>query len=340
VPAPGVVVINELLANSSGVGPDWIELLNTTDKPIDIGGWFLSDDGDDLTKYQIAAGTVLPAQGLLVLNENDHFGNANDPGCRTPFGLSAGGEAVYLHSGGSSGLTGYDERGKFGASDPGVAFGRYHSDATGASLVLMAEPTPGQANADPMVGPIVISEILYHLGSSSDVEYVELLNISDANVTLCDPDRGTPWRFTDDPENPAIDLLFPVDPPVTLGAGQYLLLVKDQSVFDGQFLPPETVQILSWGPGKLSNSGETIQLSRPGDLDSDGVRRWIAVDRVRYSDGSHDEEFPLGLDLWPTQADGQGLSLTRTVVEQHGDDPLNWIALTPSPGIARPRGTR
>ncbi|MBN2130968.1 MAG: CotH kinase family protein, partial [Sedimentisphaerales bacterium] len=54
----GAVVINELLANSVGGEPDWIELHNTTNQPIDIGGWFLSDDGDILTKYQIAAGTV------------------------------------------------------------------------------------------------------------------------------------------------------------------------------------------------------------------------------------------------------------------------------------------
>ena len=32
IPAAGTVVINELLANSAGVGPDWIELHNTTDQ--------------------------------------------------------------------------------------------------------------------------------------------------------------------------------------------------------------------------------------------------------------------------------------------------------------------
>ncbi|MGE5297404.1 MAG: lamin tail domain-containing protein, partial [Solirubrobacterales bacterium] len=63
VPEPGAVVINELLANSTGVGADWIELYNTTDQAIDIGGWYLSDNADDLTRYKIAAGTILPAGG-------------------------------------------------------------------------------------------------------------------------------------------------------------------------------------------------------------------------------------------------------------------------------------
>ncbi len=335
VPAPGVVVINELLANSTGVGPDWIELHNTMDEPLDIGGWFLSDDGDDLTKYRIAAGTVIPPQGYLVLRENEHFGNVDDPGCRKPFALSATGETVHLHSGDPAGLTGYSERAQFGASESGVTFGRYEGDATGASLVLLTEPTPGQANADPIVGPIVINEIMYHLGGSSDVEYVELYNISDANVVLYDPHKDAPWRFTDDPQSPGIDLLFPVDPPITLGPQECMLLVKDLSLFQGWFSVPASVQILPWGAGKLSNSGETIQLSRPGDLDGQGVPSWIAVDRIHYSDGSRHQDFPIGLDLWPAQADGQGLALTRTFPDRYGNDPLNWRALTPSPGIAK-----
>jgi hypothetical protein len=55
LPNPGDVVINEVMAHSNA-GPDWIELHNTTSAPIDIGGWFLSDNDRDepnLTKYRI-----------------------------------------------------------------------------------------------------------------------------------------------------------------------------------------------------------------------------------------------------------------------------------------------
>jgi len=340
IPAPGAVVINELLANSSGVGPDWIELRNTTSQPINIGGGFLSDDNDDLTKYRIAAGTVLPPEGLLVFDETLHFGNVYDPGCRKPFGLSAAGETVYLHSGFQGKLTGYSERGTFGPSEPGVTFERYESAAVYPSLVPAVEATPGHPNAGPQVGPIVINEILYRSDGTTEVEYVELYNISDANVVLYDSNRGAPWRFTGDVEDPGIDLLFPVDPPIALGPFGYMLLVKDSAVFLSRFAVPASTPILPWGAGRLSNSGETIQLLRPGDLDDKGGRNWIVVDRIRYSDGSRHEDFPSGVDLWPNQANGQGLSLSRIAPGAFGDDPLNWQALTPSPGTARPRFAR
>ncbi|MGE5293755.1 MAG: lamin tail domain-containing protein [Solirubrobacterales bacterium] len=337
IPAPGSIVINELLANSSGVGPDWIELRNTTDRAVDIGGWFLSDDRDDPTKYRIGEGTAVPANGYLVLDEDKHFGNAADPGCLQPFGLSAAGETIYLRSAEQGSLTGYVEECKFGSSEPGVAFGREESPGVYASMVSVTEPTPGQANSAPIVGPIVISEILYRLDGATNVEFVELYNISDVNVTLYDPNRGAPWRFADDSKDPGIELLFPTDPPITLEPNGYLLLVKDSSLFQSRFSPPAAVPIFSWGLGRLSNAGDTIQICRPGDLDNDGTRSWIVVDRIRYSDGSHGENFPGGVDPWPTAADHNGLSLTRVLSRQSGNNPSNWQAVTPSPGTAKAR---
>ena len=56
VPALGAVVINEVVAHSNLGASDWIELHNTTDAAVSIGGWFLSDSVGDLTKYEIAEG--------------------------------------------------------------------------------------------------------------------------------------------------------------------------------------------------------------------------------------------------------------------------------------------
>lgn len=151
VPELGAIVINEVLANSAGSGPDWIELFNTTAQPIDIGGWFLSDDSNDLAKYQIHAGTSVPAGGYIVFGETEHFGNAADPGCQTPFGLSKDGETVYLHSGLDGGLTGYSEQQEFGAADPGVTLGRWLNSQGVYEFVPQREPTPGRANAGPFV---------------------------------------------------------------------------------------------------------------------------------------------------------------------------------------------
>ena len=336
VPELGSVVINELLANSAGNTPDWIELYNTTGHAIDLGGWFLSDDCNDLTKYQIAAGTSIAAGGYMVFYEDKHFGNQADPGCARAFGLSRSGETVYLHSGSAGELTGYTDQEKFDASDPGVTLGRWRKSTGAYNFVALQQPTPEAANAEPVVGPIVINEIMYHPSDAGDAEYVELLNISNTPVTLYDAIRRAPWRFTDDPDNPGTELLFPTDPPVTLAPGEYLVLAKDLTVFHAGYTVAADVQVLAWGTGSLSNGGEKIQLSKPGDDNANGNRAWIRVDRAVYSDGSHPEDFPEGLDPWPAEADGQGGSLSRIDPQAYGNDPENWKAGDASPGSVNP----
>jgi hypothetical protein len=239
---------------------------------------------------------------------------------------------VYLHSGSGGVLTGYSEQEKFDASEAGVTLGRYQKRTGTYNFVALSKATAGAANAAPQVGPIVINEIMYHPDAPADAEYVELVNISSQPVTLYDADRQLPWRFTDDPENPGIELLFPADPPVTLAVGEYLLLVKDVGMFNTKYTAPAGVKVLAWGPGRLADNGEKIEISKPDDPDGQGNPTWIRVDRVVYSDGSHPEEFPGGVDPWPVQADGQGFSLTRTVPSDYGNDPANWHAASPSPG--------
>ncbi|MEN6575486.1 MAG: lamin tail domain-containing protein, partial [Phycisphaerales bacterium] len=125
VPELGSVVINEVLANPSDGGSDWIELHNTTARTISIADWCLSDDADNLTKYRIGAGTSIPAGGYVVFYQDLHFGNAADPGSSESFGLSKDGETVYLHSGNEGQITGYSEQEKFGVSEPGISTGRW-----------------------------------------------------------------------------------------------------------------------------------------------------------------------------------------------------------------------
>jgi len=167
----------------------------------------------------------------------------------------------------------------------------------------------------------------------ADAEYVEMLNISNAPVTLYDAIRGAPWRFTDDPDNPGIELFFPTDPPVTLAPGEYLVLAKDLNLLAARYTVPANVQVFAWGAGSLSNGSEKIQLSQPGDEENDGTRHWMRVDRVVYSDGTGADDFPAGADPWPTEADGQGSSLTRIDPVVYGNEPANWQASAPSPGL-------
>jgi hypothetical protein len=111
-----------------------------------------------------------------------------------------------------------------------------------------------------------------------------------------------------------------------------LLVVKNPEAFTWRYPAVPVEKILGPYSGKLNNGGERLQLSMPGDVDEFGTRYYIRVDRVGYSDGFHPEDCPGGVDLWPTEPDGEGKSLTRKTIAGYGNDPDNWQAGTPSPG--------
>jgi hypothetical protein len=335
IPNPGAIVINEILAHAHAEASDWIELHNTTDTAINIGGWFLSDSKKNLFKYKISNGTIIGPDGYLVLYEDLNFGNENDPACYEPFALSENGEQLYLSSTKNSVLTGYRDIEEYGASETGVSFGRYYKpDTDNYNFVAMEENTPGSANSYPKVGPIVISEIMYNPDwpnggsyTNDQYEYIELHNISAEPVTLFDYGTGEPWKFTN-----GIEFIFPVYAPVAIPAGGYLLVVKKPAAFSWRYPAVPADIILGPYEGSLDNAGESLELSMPGDVDKENVRQYIRIDRVNYSDGLHPENNPGNIDLWPIEADGNGMSLTRKVPTDYGNDPDNWLAASASPG--------
>lgn len=316
------VVIEEVFANS-GAGTDWIELHNRSAVPMDIGGWFLSDSGANLAKYRIPAGTIVPAGGYLVFDEDLHFGTASiDPGRITPFGISDTGETVYLSSAVNDQITDYQANEDFGASIEGETLGNYYKPSSGSwNFVGLREPTPGAPNSGPRIGPVVISEIHYQPSGHADSEYFELLNISDAPVTLYDAAKGAAWKISD-----GIDYEFPSAVPVVMAAGERIILTKSLTRFNAAFNPPPGTRVFEWTAGRLANEGEQLQIARPAGLDGANVRKFARVDRVNFEISSP----------WPATAAGGGPSLTKVAEEEYGNDFANWIAATAGPGAAAP----
>ncbi|MDH7598196.1 MAG: lamin tail domain-containing protein [Sedimentisphaerales bacterium] len=319
VPGPGAIVINEIMARPGGNRPDWIEFYNNTDRDIDIGGWYPSDDPDELTKYQIPAGMIIPAGGYRVLYQDIHFGRS--------FGLSADGEQVILLASRDGKPIGFMARQSFGPSLTGISLGRYVKANGADDFVAMAGPTPGSANSQPKVGPVVIAELMYNVSADGEAEYMELVNISPSPVTLFDPGSGLAWRITG--ERRALDYTLASDQAIVLEPGQRLILTRSRKAFYRTFASPQEVLVLEWGVGGLGDDGDDIRLFMPDGLDGDGQTRWILVDRVRYSDGSHPDARP---DLWAVSADGQGKALGRIDLTTYGNDQTNWQAIAPSPG--------
>lgn len=321
--APGSLLINELLAHSHESAPDWIELYNPTAQAVSIGGWFLSDSDSNLQKYTIPENTVVPAGGYLVFYEDQSFGAA--------FALSENGETLYLTGGAGGQVTGYQAVQDFDPSDRAVSLGRYLTSTGNMDFVALSAPTPGGPNAAPRVGPIVISEIQYHPGpGNTGDEYIELHNISSQAVVLQSEvetetspgvfvQEWVGWAFTD-----GIDFVFPLG--TVIPAGGRLIVAKSPAAFQAAYaaLPP-TVPVL--GPFEndtaLSNGGEKLRLCKPGEQPSGEERRWIRVDQVNYDDAAP----------WPTEPDGGGDTLQRIIPGVYGNDPANWQAAAPAPGL-------
>ncbi|HUU90909.1 MAG TPA: lamin tail domain-containing protein [Phycisphaerae bacterium] len=312
---PGDIVINEVLSHQDADPPgDWVELRNTTQDEIDIGGWYLSDDAGDLMKYRIADGTTIAGGGYRLFTEADHFGvGSGAPGSVTGFALSEHEDNVYLTASPAVGvLAGYREDEDFGAIETGVTFGRYIKSTGGKDFVAMSAPTSDDENTLPRVGPVVINEIMYN--PLTGHEYIELLNITDQEVLLYDPlHTENRWRFTQ-------GVTFQVPEGASIAPNGYALVVPiDPATFRSTYGIAADVPV--WGPytGGLADEGETLQMERPGTPETDPpFVPYICVDRVTYNDN----------DPWPWQADGEGSSLNRLVSEDYGNDVANWAPST------------
>jgi hypothetical protein len=325
----GTVIINEVMAHSHATAADWIELYNTSGSAINIGGWYLSDGDKNLTKYRIPDGNIIAPYGYKVFYENLHFGVGPDA---NRFGLSENGESLFL-SLPRDGVTFVMDDRKFEASEVNVSFGRYTTSLGEVKFIAMDSNTPGQLNSYPKVGPVVINEIMYYFDTDNpdndNYEYIELYNIKNypVNLWIYDPCTSSDlsWVITK-----GVDYTFPNH--TTIPAYGYIVVAKDKSKYP--FVPSSQL----FGPfsGKLSNEGENVELSIPGELDTTvtpNKRYYFRVDNVSYSDGVHHENF-VGLDPWvkTRQANGGGESLQRIYPDLYGDDVNNWISSGASPG--------
>ena len=319
-PLPGDLVINEALTHQDDdtLG-DWVELYNTSTNTIDINGWFLSDDEDNLAMVELSGLSEIGPGGYLVLTEASCFGPtvAGTNG----FALSELGEEIYLSSGEDSELTGYRVDEEFGAAERDVTFGRHvKSDGT-TDFTAQSAQTSGATNAYPLIGDLVFTEILYHPADSNGYEFVEICNPGSSSVSLYDASYPTnTWKL-----DGAVDFTFPED--LTLAAGECLLITETtETAFRSYYSVDSGVTVLGPYDGALNNDGEDLYLTRPGDPEAlTGEIPAIVVELVEFNDAAP----------WPLAADGLGSSLERVDTALYPNDSENWTAnASPTPGVA------
>lgn len=340
------ILINEILTHTDSPYEDAVELHNPTAAPIDVGGWYLSNSRDHLTKFQIPNGVTIPAGGFLAIYEYQF--NAGGPDA---FGLnSAHGDEIWLSKAPGGIESGDRVFAQVGASLNGVAFGRVVTSDS-VDYAAVTQPTfgvtfpaslthfrtgAGAANASPMVGPVIVNEIMYHPpgGAGGSDEYIELFNNSGTAVNLFDPAYpSNRWKL-----GGGVEYAFPSG--VSLAAGSYLLVVDFDPALDPAALAAFRTRygispdVPVYGPfsGNLDNAGDDVVLYRPDTPQQPpspdaGFVPYVVADRVAYDDAAP----------WPAgSVDGGGDSLHRAAPVLYGNEPLHWVGATPTPGEAAP----
>ncbi|MHC4325653.1 MAG: CotH kinase family protein, partial [Planctomycetota bacterium] len=144
-----VLVINEFMASNNnysqdpqGQYDDWIEIYNSGDDSVDIGGMYLTDNLSDPVKWQIplndpALTTIEPGGHLLIWADGDD----SDPGLHANFKLDADGEEIGLFK--SDGTTIIDSV-VFGEQNTDISYGRYPDGAD--NWRFFGSPSPAEEN--------------------------------------------------------------------------------------------------------------------------------------------------------------------------------------------------
>ena len=56
----------DLILDEDGSSPDWIELWNPGTSPVNLNGWHLSDDADEVLKWSLPQQVLAPDERMLI----------------------------------------------------------------------------------------------------------------------------------------------------------------------------------------------------------------------------------------------------------------------------------
>jgi len=307
-PEAAAITVSEVNYHSDSThnSGDWLEVYNYGKNTLDISDWHLTDS-NPAHDYTFPTGTIVPANGRLVVAEDTVLFNNVYPGthCYGPlgFGLNNKQETVSL----------------LDIQRTVIAKFTYHdsipwlqaADGLGRTLELRSGVTnlndpaswfagcmggsPGQpyqaCNDD-----VVFSEINYNSDLTSDAgDWVELYNPGTSAINV------SGWKFSDS-ENLH---MFAIPQGIVINAGEYLVLYGEKLKFESLY-PSVTNTCGPFNFG-LSGSGEAIRL-----FDNTGKLRFSVV---------YDDDIP-----WPKDADGFGYTLELTDARKNMCDGINWFA--------------
>ena len=299
------VYISELMARNgtttagpNGQYPDWIELLNTTNAPVDLSGCGISDDIRKPYKFTFPQGSSIdPGQYLVLWCMVEQM----DGYISLPFNLSGSkGDAVILVDKNGGILDMWE----FGAQEKDYSLIRgYTGDGNldvHSDFVVTDKPTPGypntaagyaafdkQRNPDVGVHDITFSEILsdgyrYKLDAKNTPDdddqgkWVELYNRSDQTVSL------TGYSLSDNEKKPT-KWVFPEGTSIA-GKGYLILYMSGSLPLEGKDEKSVTAEMKARTLNfSVSGQGETLYLYNDAGTLIDRVTVPMSVACVSYA---------------------------------------------------------
>lgn len=198
----------------------WFELKNTSNFSQDLSGYYISDDSNDLTKWSVPSGTIVPQNGFITFWAD---GEESEGAYHTNFSLSQDGGTLFL----SSPCEGMYDHADYIAYKPGVTHARF-PDVAGDFIQRI--PSFGSTNFFNNQSQGVLNEILAinqndTIDEAGDRDpWLEIFNVHADTNTL----YGS--YISDDDNNPA---KFLITDPQPFEPGEYRIFWIDNEPEEG-----------------------------------------------------------------------------------------------------------
>ena len=196
---------NTILENSFRDYSDWLEIHNPTDQSVSVLGWHLTDDAEELEKWQLPDVSIEPQGSLIVFASGAD--QVIEGELHTNFKLSSGGEYLGLVRPDNS--IAHEYKPEYPEQSTDISYGLvFNLDGTpSTNVAFFAEPTPGAANQ--AEGS---SEFAPDVVFSANRGYYD----NPFEVSLTNNLPGSSIRFTTDGTAPTLDNGTLYEGPITI----------------------------------------------------------------------------------------------------------------------------
>ncbi len=162
------------------------------------------------------------------------------------------------------------------------------------------------------VGDLIINEILFNPPADGGNDYVEIVNVSERNISL----QG--WQLANEPGGTVSNYRLVTDLPIILYPGDYMVLTQRKSGVVPFYPGAREDRMLEMASLPAYNNGDGVVILTDPDL--------MVIDRVPYDEDMH----------YPLLRDVKGVSLERLDFFRDSDDQTNWHSASEVVGFGTP----